>query len=200
MVQFFIDQKRDKDAIIELNPRDRWGGTPLNDAYLRGHNNIIKMLEENGGVRADTEPSTTSSTPSAPALKVDAASSVELIWAASLGDLRAIHHLVARGIPLEAADYDLRTPLHLAAAEGHIEVIEYLLAHGVDANPKDRWGYTPSDDARRHGRDQAASVLQLKGGRRSIEEQNGLDVSQHAEEGFNLTTGTPSAVAGGAEE
>jgi hypothetical protein len=48
---------------------------------------------------------------------------------------------------------------------------------GVDANPKDRWGFTPSDDALRHGQDQAATVLKLKGGQRSIEEPMGLEVS-----------------------
>ena len=66
IVQFFIDQKRDRDEGIELSPRDRWGGTPLNDAYLRGHSTIIKMLEEHGGDRADTDLSSTGSVPSAP--------------------------------------------------------------------------------------------------------------------------------------
>ncbi len=72
--------------------------------------------------------------------QADPVATVEMIWAASVGNLRAISRLVARGIPLEIADYDLRTPLHLAAAEGHHRVVEYLLVQGVKPNPKDRWG------------------------------------------------------------
>ena len=96
-----------------------------------------------------------------------------MIWAASVGDLRAIRRLVARGIPLEVADYDLRTPLHLAAAEGHLEIVKYLLALGVAPNPKDRWGYTPLDDSLRHGQDKAVAILQLKGGQRGLYDRLG---------------------------
>ena len=106
----------------------------------------------------------------------------ELIWATSKGDLGAVQQQVWRGADLNVSDYDLRTPLHLAAAEGKVEVITYLLAQGVEPNPRDRWDYTPLDDALRHGRDKAAAILQLEGGRTSVEEQIGLDVSQHAEE------------------
>lgn len=170
VVQFFIEQKLDRDISIDLNPRDRWGGTPLNDAYLRGHETIIEMLDRNGGVRPKTELLMTGIVPSAPVLQVDPVSTVEMIWAASVGDLRAIRRLVARGIPLEVADYDLRTPLHLAAAEGHLEVVKYLLALGVAPNPKDRWGYTPLDDALRHSQEEAVAILEPEGGRRGIEE------------------------------
>ena len=56
----------------------------------------------------------------------DSAGIVELIYAASEGDLPAILRLVARGIDLDGADYDYRTPLHLAAAEGHEHVVPVL--------------------------------------------------------------------------
>ena len=68
VVQFFIEQKLDRDSSIDLNPRDRWGGTPLNDAYLRGHDTIIEMLDRNGGVRPNTELLPTGFIPSAPML------------------------------------------------------------------------------------------------------------------------------------
>ena len=54
---------------------------------------------------------------------------VELIYAASEGDLSAIFRLVARGADLEQGDYDLRTPLHLAAAEGHDDAVALLDKH-----------------------------------------------------------------------
>ena len=34
-------------------------------------------------------------------------------------------------------DYDGRTPLGIAASEGHVESVQYLLAHGANASMKD---------------------------------------------------------------
>lgn len=48
---------------------------------------------------------------------------------------------------LSMGDYDRRTPLHLAAAEGHSKIVEFLLLVGVPCNPKDRWGNTPLHEA-----------------------------------------------------
>ena len=81
------------------------------------------------------------------------------IYAASRGDVGELKRLVAHGHDLNSADYDGRTPLHLAAAEGQEEAVRYLLARGVDTQPEDRWGNTPSDDARRHQRKAIAALL-----------------------------------------
>ena len=75
--------------------------------------------------------------------------------------MNEIRHLVAQGINLNISDYDGRTPLHLAASEGHLEVVKYLVNKGVDITPKDRWGNTALADAILNKQDHIA--LYLKG-------------------------------------
>ena len=46
-----------------------------------------------------------------------------LCWAASEGDLHEIKRLTANGMDLNESDYDGRTALHLACANGHVNII-----------------------------------------------------------------------------
>ena len=68
-----------------------------------------------------------------------------------MGDLASVKRLCLNPkIDLDAGDYDRRTPLHLAASEGHLDILKILVKQGVkDVNPTDRWGNTPFDDAKR---------------------------------------------------
>ena len=70
-----------------------------------------------------------------------------LLWAASQGSLIEVQNLLAQGVPATSANYDQRTCLHLAAAEGHYAVVEYLLKKGAQVNARDRWGRTALSDA-----------------------------------------------------
>ena len=86
-----------------------------------------------------------------------------MIWAASKGDLSTIVQLEAQGADIAKADYDGRTPLHLAASEGQLHVVDYFANRGVELSPKDRWGGTPLSDAQREGHAQVTKLLKTSG-------------------------------------
>ena len=89
---------------------------------------------------------------------------VDLCWASASGNVRHLQNMVAQGISMNQADYDGRTPLHLAASENQLESLSYLLHHKVDINACDRWGNTPLDDALRAKNKNVIALLQSNGG------------------------------------
>eukprot|EP00891_Asterochloris_glomerata_P005864 jgi/Astpho2/5864/gw1.00080.23.1_t len=68
-----------------------------------------------------------------------------MTFAAILGDVDTMKTLLLRGLPVNTADYDGRTTLHLAALEGNVKVLEVLLQNGADPMVRDRY-----EDASRH--------------------------------------------------
>uniref|UniRef100_A0A8C3TAM1 glutaminase n=1 Tax=Chelydra serpentina TaxID=8475 RepID=A0A8C3TAM1_CHESE len=64
---------------------------------------------------------------------------INLLFAAYTGDVSALRRFALSGMDMEQRDYDSRTALHVAAAEGHVEVVTFLLeACKVNPFPKDR--------------------------------------------------------------
>ncbi|XP_023857644.1 glutaminase kidney isoform, mitochondrial-like isoform X1 [Salvelinus sp. IW2-2015] len=62
---------------------------------------------------------------------------------------------------MEQRDYDSRTALHVAAAEGHAEVVRFLLeACKVNPVPIDRWDKTPMEDVLHFGHHDMVTILQ----------------------------------------
>ena len=71
------------------------------------------------------------------------------ITAASKGDLERVAELVGE-VNINEGDYDGRTAIHLAAAEGKVKVVEFLLAHKADPHARDRWGNTAVHEVAKH--------------------------------------------------
>eukprot|EP00457_Paulinella_chromatophora_P000416 gb/GEZN01000416.1/.p1 GENE.gb/GEZN01000416.1/~~gb/GEZN01000416.1/.p1 ORF type:complete len:1327 (+),score=205.58 gb/GEZN01000416.1/:26-4006(+) len=72
-----------------------------------------------------------------------------LCMAAARGDIPKMQSLLESKVSVNASDYDGRTPLHLAAANGSVKTVEYILGLGGDPSQSDRFGNTPLDDAER---------------------------------------------------
>lgn len=68
---------------------------------------------------------------------------------AAVGDLETLNRLKNMMAKLDDGDYDNRTPMHLAAATGNLDIVKFLVEK-CKCNPaiKDRWGASPLTDAK----------------------------------------------------
>nr|KJB09309.1 hypothetical protein B456_001G134000 [Gossypium raimondii] len=55
----------------------------------------------------------------------------ELLEAARYDDLDDLIRLASIGVSLDSKDSHGRTALHMAAANGHLDIVEYLIGRGV---------------------------------------------------------------------
>ncbi|XP_076022840.1 glutaminase kidney isoform, mitochondrial-like [Genypterus blacodes] len=88
-------------------------------------------------------------------------SMVNLMFAAYSGDVSSLRRFALSAVTMELRDYDSRTALHIAAAEGHVEAVVFLTeVCKVNPHVRDRWGNAPIDDAMQFGHQEVVSVLQ----------------------------------------
>lgn len=88
----------------------------------------------------------------------------KLCGAAATGDVDLCKKLVKMGVGPGQGDVDGRTALHLAAAQGQLEVAKALVHEmGVDVNAEDQWGNTPLRDATRFHRVEIIDFLKANG-------------------------------------
>ncbi|XP_059611242.1 L-asparaginase [Phlebotomus argentipes] len=67
--------------------------------------------------------------------------------AVKAGDLAKVELMKSYGADLSGVNYDYRTALHVAAAEGREDVVKHLLLHGVTVHVRDRHDRTPLMEA-----------------------------------------------------
>lgn len=142
----FLVQKR-----VEINPRDRWGATPLNDAKTE---EIRDFLVENGALKFKENIDY-----SAPHNSVVTEDQYRLFYSAYHNNLQLIKSLHI-SYDLNVSDYDMRTALGIAASEGHLQIVQYLVRHGANIRHRDARGNDALEDAKRENRTEVADFLE----------------------------------------
>jgi ankyrin repeat protein len=93
----------------------------LLEAIKNGHDQVASLLVKAGA-----------------ALNIDHAGDL-LFMTVARRDLDLLKRILSNGINPNAKNYDLRTPLHLAASEGLYSVAELILEAGASVLSKDRY-------------------------------------------------------------
>jgi 60kDa lysophospholipase len=79
------------------------------------------------------------------------------------GDISKMENLKGYGADLSAVNYDQRTALHLAAAQGNLEVTKFLLLHGAAVHIRDRYDRTPLMEAIINDKHEIIKMLMMCG-------------------------------------
>ncbi|VFQ92241.1 unnamed protein product [Cuscuta campestris] len=88
-----------------------------------------------------------------------------ILWHARQNDAVAVRKLLEEDRTLvQARDYDHRTPLHVAALHGLVDVANCLIDYGADVNALDRWRNTPLADAEGSRKLRMIELLKCYGG------------------------------------
>jgi len=126
---------------IDIDAVDRYGNTALDDAVNNRHSGCVAFLRKHGAKTSSKGKASTKGK-----------TQKDLLHACSLGDLHTVEKILAvdANLDLNAGDYDRRTALHLAAAEGFPDVVSLLIQHGSSKDSQDRWGRKPVEDARQY--------------------------------------------------
>jgi ankyrin repeat protein len=130
----------------DVNSKDEDGSVPLWEAILGRHEQIAKLLWDNGAN-----------------LRSGSVGSF-LCIAAQNRDLEMLNDLLNYGADINATNGDGNTALHVAISNsnGLTEVVKYLLDHGADMNKTDSSGWTPRALAEQQGHDEILELFREK--------------------------------------
>jgi RNA polymerase sigma factor (sigma-70 family) len=142
------------DKGVDVNVPDDYGWTPTDYAIARNRREMADFLMSKGGKRTTVDP------PNQP-MKTP-----RMFAAVMAGDEKQVKILLDDTPDLAKTRGPTgETPLHHAAAGGHIGIIDLLLADKADINAQEtnKYGGTPLHWAVRHGQVDAAKHLLAKG-------------------------------------
>lgn len=108
-------------ASLFVNFIDNFGNTPLLEAVKNGNDRVASLLVKEGA-----------------SMKIENAGSF-LNTAVARGDSDYLKRLLSNGMDPNSKDYDYRSPLHIAAAEGLYFMAKLLLEAGASVFSKDRY-------------------------------------------------------------
>ena len=135
IVQLLLAKGADKEKVLPL-----WVASQL------GHLSVVQLLVEHG---ADTDVNENRDSPLYNAFKID---TPLLNIISQGGHLNVLRYLLEQGLNRDKADKLGRTPLHVAAHFGHLEIAKLLMLYGADLNARTKsrinnGGYLPIDMA-----------------------------------------------------
>ncbi|KAJ8543342.1 hypothetical protein K7X08_005865 [Anisodus acutangulus] len=130
------------EAGADVNRRGSDGDSVMSLAVKSGNLDSVQVLIESG-------------------YTIDNSADMSLHYAAAMDrvDLMEILCLGYVDIDLNSNDYQGRTPLHIAAIHGHVEVIQFLVSVGSDTHMLDAQGWTPLHFAAHQGHVEAVGFL-----------------------------------------
>ena len=146
---------------VPVGYKDASGWTALKWAACEGHEEILALLIEHGAAEDEVESLSLDKSP-----EDGAPAGSSLHWAAYKGHTRLVWRLLTCKPKLSARglDGEENTPLHLAAAGGHVLILKTLLSEGCDVALKNAYGNTAlqlstSGECQQLLRDAAAAAL-----------------------------------------
>lgn len=92
----------------------------------------------------------------------------QVLWAVRNDDVNALVKIIHEQKDytlINAADYDKRTPLHVAASNNSLKAASKLLSVGACVDALDRWNNTPLANAQSSGFQDMVKLLMFKGAR-----------------------------------
>ncbi|KAL3893622.1 MAG: hypothetical protein SGPRY_014102, partial [Prymnesium sp.] len=153
----------------KINKPDMWEHTPMMEAAHAAHSKLASMLQEHGAVLGLNQTATFA----------------KLCELTNEGNTSGMESLCRWGADVNAAGFDKRTALHLAATQGNILMVELLIAYQADVNALDRWGCPPLRDAlHSNNRNVALKLLSNGGNHMYTERQAATELCNLAQEGL----------------
>lgn len=100
---------------------------------------------------------------------MDAHGWTPLYWACNMGHVKVAKLLIKNGANVNSNENEYKTtPLHVGCQQFLPRLAELLIKNGADVNSKDRYGYTPLDEACKKGHVDIANLLLNRGAIKSM--------------------------------